>query len=163
VFIDTTDKTITTAMNTEHITVISIITLNRHLCTHVFSTLGSYPWHRSRTQYFTDSLHHWATNYAVPQLRSPLTVVHTHYPLYATHWFAVRRRLSNSPRSLPFFAFLQSSTLFQPSMDTTTMFCPLRVREGSGNLDVTGFVGHHTTRRCCSRLQYIPNYLAVSV
>jgi len=41
VFIDTTDKTIKTVMDTEHFTRISRITLHRQFGTHTFSTSGS--------------------------------------------------------------------------------------------------------------------------
>jgi hypothetical protein len=48
-------------------------------------------------------------------------------------------------------------------MDTPTMFCIFLIREGSGSLDVRGFSGHHTTRRCCSRLRNCVNSLAAAV
>jgi len=44
VFIDTTDRTIQTVMNTEQFTRISSPTVNRQFCTHTTSTLGLYPW-----------------------------------------------------------------------------------------------------------------------
>jgi hypothetical protein len=49
-------------------------------------------------------------------------------------------------------AFLQASTLFQTSMDIPTMFCPFRVREGSGSVYFRGFAGHYTIRRRSSRV-----------
>jgi hypothetical protein len=61
--------------------------------------------------------------------------------------------LTGSWSYIAFIAFLKD-TIFQAALDTTTIFCPFLLREGSGGLDVTGFAGRHTSRRSCFRLQF---------
>jgi hypothetical protein len=51
-------------------------------------------------------------------------------------------------------SFPEPTTLFQATLDTPTMFCPVFILEGSGSPDVTAFACRHTTRRSCSPLQY---------
>ena len=135
-------------MNTEHFTRISRITLNRQFSFLTFSTPVSQPWRYSRTQYFTDSFHHYATHFAVP--------MNTRYPLYA-HSPAVRRL--DCPILVCFRSYIalstfpEHSTVFQAALDNPTIFCHFLVREGSGH-DVTGVAGRHANRRCCSPLEY---------
>ena len=60
-------------------------------------------------------------------------------------------------------AFLEPSTLFQAAMDTLWMFCLLVTQEGSDSLDVRDFTDFHTTRHCCSLLQYYCHIIYIFV
>lgn len=107
---------------------------------------------------------HWFASplvmpYAVPQLWSSFTLSSTlaiHYTQHTTSpWEEDCPILAIRFSYIVLIPFLKPSTLFQAALDSPRMFYLFLVWKSSGSLDVRGFVGHHATRCCCSRLQYM--------